>query len=184
METSGNDKIYYVTGKTEKESEATQFVPNTNGKLLIYGIEGDKYELTETATDDKYSVLKEPIIIDIKTAVQDIQSAVAGWDGMTMNNADKLNVTSGEGRPAGKIAIVKGDVESATATVDGQAVNLGTYKTSANAVAGLSVLNSKNWFMPQTGGYGIRLLPIIGMIAAGAGVAVARRKKNEETEES
>ena len=184
METSGNDKIYYVTGKTEKESEATQFVPNTNGKLLIYGIEGDKYELTETATDDKYSVLKEPIIIDIKTAVQDIQSAVAGWDGMTMNNADKLNATSGEGRPAGKIAIVKGDVESATATVDGQAVNLGTYKTSANAVAGLSVLNSKNWFMPQTGGYGIRLLPIIGMIVAGAGAAVARRKKNEETEES
>lgn len=182
-EISGKDRIYYVTGKTENKSEATQFVPNANGKLLIYGIEGDKYELTETATDDKYSLLKEPVVIDIKTAIQDIESAVAGWDGMTINDADKLNATSGEGRPAGKIAMAKGDVESATATVDGQAVNLGTYKTSANAVAGLSVLNSKNWFMPQTGGYGIRLLPIIGMIAAGVGVAVARKKRNEETEE-
>ena len=179
-ETVGNNKVYYVTGKTAEESKATQFVPNAGGKLLVYGIEGDRYVLTETATDSRYSLLKDPIIIDVKTATQDIQSAVAGWDGMTLNDADRQNTTSGEGRPAGKIAMAEGDVVSATATVDGNKVDLGKDGTSENAVVGLSVLNSKNWFMPQTGGYGIRFLPIAGIVIAGAGIVVISRKKKNE----
>lgn len=178
-ETVGNNKIYYVTGKTADESKATQFVPNDKGKLLVYGIEGDNYEITETATDSKYSLLKDPVVVDIKTATQDIQSAVAGWDGMTLNEADKVNATSGDGRPAGKIAMAEGDVASAAATVDGQEVSLGAYETSKNAVAGLSVINSKNWFIPQTGGYAIRLLPILGIIIAGVGIVLTRRKRDE-----
>lgn len=178
--TDGNDKIYYVTGKSAEESGATKFVPSAAGKLLIYGIEGDQYELTETATDDKYSLLKDPVIIDITTATQDIESAVAGWDGMTLNDADKKNATSGDGRPAGKVAMAEGDIVSATATVDGKVVDLGTYRTSENAVAGLSVLNSKNWLLPKTGGYAIRILSLIGMMIAGAGIVLTtRRKKNQ-----
>lgn len=179
-ETDGNNKIYYVTGKTAVESEATHFVPNAGGKLQVYGIEGDKYVITEITTDHKYSLLKDPIIIDIKAATQDIQSAVAGWDGMMLNDADKLNTTSGDGRPAGKIAMSESEVVSATATVDGNKVDLGKYNTSQNAIVGLSVLNSKTWFMPQTGGYGIRLLPVIGIMIAVVGIVITRKKKDNK----
>lgn len=183
-ETVGNNKIYYVTGKTDQESEATRFVPNEKGKLLVYGIEGDKYELTETATDKKYNLLKDPVVIDIKSATQDIESAVAGWDGMTLNDEDRKNLTSGEGRPAGKIAMAEGDVQSATATVDAKAVSLGKSGTSQSAVVGMSILNSKSWFMPKTGGYGIRILPIAGLMIAGAGIVLTRGKKKEEKEQA
>ncbi len=182
-ETVGDNKVYYVTGKTDDESKATHFIPNAGGKMLVYGIEGDDYTLTEVKTDNKYQLLKDPVVINIKTATQDIQSAVAGWDGMTLNDADRLNTTSGEGRPAGKIAMAEGNVVSATATVDEQDVNLGKHGSSENAVVGLSILNSKSWFLPQTGGNGFRFLPIFGMIVAVTGISVIvikRRKKVSE----
>ena len=182
-ETVGDNKVYYVTGKTDDESKATHFIPNAGGKMLVYGIEGDDYTLTEVKTDNKYQLLKDPVVINIKTATQDIQSAVAGWDGMTLNDADRLNTTSGEGRPPGKIAMAEGNVVSATATVDEQDVNLGKHGSSENAVVGLSILNSKSWFLPQTGGNGFRFLPIFGMIVAVTGISVIvikRRKKVSE----
>lgn len=182
VETVGANKVYYVTGKTDKESQATHLVPNTGGKLLVYGIEGDDYTLTEVKTDSKYQLLKDPVVINIKAATQDIQSAVAGWDGMTLNDADRLNTTSGEGRPAGKIAMAEGNVVSATATVDEQDVNLGKHGSSENAVVGLSILNSKSWFLPQTGANGFRTFAIFGMLIAGVGITVLikRRKKVSE----
>lgn len=186
VETVGNDKVYYVTSKTDDESRATHLIPNNNGKVLVYGIEGDKYTLTEVKTDNKYQLLKDPVIIDIKTATQDIQSAIAGWDGMTFGDADAKNAsvsgTNGEGRPNGKIDMVVGDVVSATATVDDKTVNLKELSGSNNAVVDLSVLNSKNWFFPQTGGLGFRLLPIIGILIAGCGIIIARKKNDEESE--
>ncbi len=182
-ERAGKDRVYYVTGKTTDESEATQFIPDSNGKLLVYGIEGDKYELTEIATDNKYELLKEPVILDIKTATQDIESAVAGWDGLTLNDGDKKNETSGDGRPAGKIDMAEGDVESAVATVRNKAINLGKHGEFQNAIIDLDIVNNKKWFLPQTGGVGFRLLPIIGILVAGCGVMVVRKKKKDEVEE-
>ena len=185
VETVGSDKVYYVTGKTDKENQATHLVPNTGGKLLVYGIEGDEYTLTEVKTDNKYQLLKDPIIVDIKTATQDIQSAVAGWDGMTYNEADAKNDSispdNGEGRPTGKIDMVIGDVVSATATVENKKVNLANHNDSENAVIGLDVINNKSWFLPQTGGMGFRLLPILGIVIAGAGISVIVVKKRRKT---
>ena len=44
------DGIYYITGNTTKESDATKFSPDDKGKLLIYGLEEDSYVLTEVQT--------------------------------------------------------------------------------------------------------------------------------------
>ncbi len=57
--------VYTVTGKTDKEDEATKFVPSSTGKLVINGIEADVYKLTEIKTSEGYSLLKDPITIEI-----------------------------------------------------------------------------------------------------------------------
>ena len=179
-ETVGDNKTYYVTGKTTDRNKATSLVPSKKGKLLVYGLEGDSYELTETKTDDGYTLLKDPVKIEVTPATQDIQSALAGHNGMEINEADRKNPTSGKGRPAGKVDMARGDVVSATAKVGGKNATLSADGTSANAIAGISVVNSKKWSLPQTGGQAIRLLPVLGLLIAGAGIVLTRKKEKDE----
>ena len=62
------DGIYYAKGITTKKSDATTFVPNSSGHIIVKGLEDDSYSLTETATDKGYVLLKEAVKIVIKTA--------------------------------------------------------------------------------------------------------------------
>ena len=62
------DGIYYAKGITSKKSDATTFVPNGSGHIIVKGLEDDSYSLTETATDKGYVLLKEAVKIIIKTA--------------------------------------------------------------------------------------------------------------------
>ena len=62
------DGIYYAKGITSKKSDATTFVPNSSGHIVVKGLEDDTYSLTETATDKGYILLKEAVKIVIKTA--------------------------------------------------------------------------------------------------------------------
>ena len=61
------DGIYYAKGFTSKKSEATTFIPNSNGHIIVKGLEDDSYSLTETATDKGYVLLKEAVKIVITT---------------------------------------------------------------------------------------------------------------------
>ena len=62
------DGIYYAKGITSKKSDATTFIPNSSGHIVVKGLEDDTYSLTETATDKGYVLLKDAIKIVIKTA--------------------------------------------------------------------------------------------------------------------
>lgn len=62
------DGIYYAKGITIKKSDATTFVPNSSGHIIVKGLEDDSYSLTETATDKGYVLLKDAVKIVIKTA--------------------------------------------------------------------------------------------------------------------
>ena len=62
------DGIYYAKGITTKKSDATTFVPNSSGHIIVKGLEDDSYSLTETATDKGYVLLKDAVKIVIKTA--------------------------------------------------------------------------------------------------------------------
>ena len=62
------DGIYYAKGITTKKSDATTFVPNSSGHIIVKGLEDDAYSLTEIATDKGYVLLKDAIKIVIKTA--------------------------------------------------------------------------------------------------------------------
>ena len=62
------DGIYYAKGLTAKKSDATTFVPNSSGHIIVKGLEDDSYSLTETATDKGYVLLKDAVKIIIKAA--------------------------------------------------------------------------------------------------------------------
>ena len=61
------DGIYYAKGVTTKKSDATTFVPNGSGHIIVKGLEDDAYSLTEIATDKGYVLLKEAVKIVITT---------------------------------------------------------------------------------------------------------------------
>ncbi len=62
------DGMYYAKGFASKKADATTFVPNSSGHVVVKGLEDDAYSLTETATDKGYVLLKEDIKMVIKTA--------------------------------------------------------------------------------------------------------------------
>ena len=60
------DGIYYAKGITSKKSDATTFIPNSSGHIVVKGLEDDAYSLTEIATDKGYVLLKDAVKIIIK----------------------------------------------------------------------------------------------------------------------
>ena len=62
------DGVYYAKGIASKKADATTFIPNSSGHIVVKGLEDDAYSLTEIATDKGYVLLKEAVKIIIKTA--------------------------------------------------------------------------------------------------------------------
>ena len=60
------DGVYYAKGLTAKKSDATTFIPNAQGHIVVKGLEDDAYSLTEIATDKGYVLLKDAVKIIIK----------------------------------------------------------------------------------------------------------------------
>ena len=62
------DGVYYAKGITAKKSDATTFIPNAQGHIVVKGLEDDSYSMTETATDKGYILLQNAIELVIKTS--------------------------------------------------------------------------------------------------------------------
>ena len=62
------DGVYYAKGFAAKKTDATTFIPNAQGHIVVKGLEDDAYSLTEIATDKGYVLLKDAVKIVIKTA--------------------------------------------------------------------------------------------------------------------
>ena len=116
----GEDGLYYVTGKTTDKAQGTTFTPAATGRLYIKGLEGDKYQLTEVATDDGYTLLKDQMVINIEETKRDIKASVAGTTGLDDAAADNIIANYGTG--------IKNE--------DGQLVNAATTDIGSKAVAG------------------------------------------------
>ena len=61
------DDVYYAKGIAAKKADATTFVPNAQGHIVVKGLEDDAYSLTEIATDKGYVLLKDAVKIVITT---------------------------------------------------------------------------------------------------------------------
>ena len=161
---SGSDGVYYVTGQAAEESGATTLSPSASGDLMVNGLEGDTYVLTETATDGGYSLLKEPITIAINPADTTVLPSVAAVTG------------SESAQPEVKVSVNSG----ASAQVDQKDATMSDAGDSTHALVELSVLNSKTFVLPKTGGAGTWLVTICGVLGVAGGTFVLCRGKRKK----
>lgn len=196
--------IYYVTGKTAKKEESTIFRPSAKGQLLINGIEADIYQLTEIATDHGYSLLKDPVTIEISSTSETIIPSVAGTIGLEANTEAGKNINqnyaggivdatgtnvaeskgtqqiqTADGRTIGKTDMYEGEKVSATAKVDGVNSAMSEADASVNARVDISILNNKSFLLPQTGGRGLYAAAILGAAVAAIGFALTRKRRKD-----
>ena len=135
------DGVYFVTGHTENEDEATVFTPS-NKHIIVKGLEDDTYSITETATDDGYTLLKEAVKVVISTA-----------EGTVCDVCHKPLLT-------------------ASASVNGNAADMSAEGESINALVQLTVVNTKGFDLPQTGSNGTWLYTTIGIVVMAGAAAV------------
>lgn len=83
------DGIYYATGFAGTEDKATVFTPNSNGHIIVKGLEDDNYILTETATAEGYTPLKAGIPVSI-VAADGVASAKVNSKDVNMSENNSL----------------------------------------------------------------------------------------------
>ena len=142
------DGIYYAKGITTKKSDATTFVPNSSGHIIVKGLEDDSYSLTETATNKGYVLLKEAVKIVIKTA------------------------ENGQCEQCGAKLL------TASATVNGKDASM----TDGNAIVPLTVVNNPGFDLPKTGGYGVWMYTVGGVLLLGAAAFIVIRSRKHKNE--
>ena len=142
------DGVYYAKGITSKKSNATTFIPNSSGHIIVKGLEDDTYSLIEVATDKGYILLADAIELVIKT----------GESGTCEQCATKML--------------------TASATVNGKDVTM----TDGNAIVPLTVLNNPGFNLPKTGGRGVWMYTVGGvlLLSAAAFIVVKSRKHKSE----
>lgn len=174
---TGNNGIYQVTGKSATEAGATKFSPSSAGKLVINGIEADKYGFIETHSDAGYSLLKKEIIVNITSTKANITPTQANITG-TQSKAD-TDSTANDGVVNG--AALNNDVGVqiivASATVDETKATMSKHGDSNNAYVNLEITNQKQFLLPMTGGMGSYAFIVLGVVIAGCGFMIIRKNK-------
>lgn len=175
LKAKGENGVYYITDqeKGTSEKEGTVFNPGEKGNLTINGLEADTYILTEIATANGYSLLKEPMVIDIRSTVDDIiPSRTTLYDILDITNNPNKEVIETPG-------------ERASASIDGTNTTMSEFHSetgivSANGRVDIEVINNKTFKLPQTGGYGTWIFTLAGCGAALGGVVLVTRRSNKK----
>ena len=142
------DGIYYAKGITSKKSDATTFIPNSSGHIVVKGLEDDTYSLTEIATDKGYVLLRDAVKIVIKTA------------------------ENGQCEKCGAKLL------TASATVNGKDVTM----SEGNAIVPLTVVNNPGFDLPKTGGYGVWMYTVGGVLLLGVAAFIVIRSRKHKNE--
>ena len=179
--------VYYVTGFTSDPAAATRFVPiasgENSGKVVIKGLEDDLYVITETKTDNGYTLLKESVAIQLSQTESSVLCDVYESDilGLIQNDPRYAAVIVDAGNlhniPQKQL---KHHLLTASATVDKNVVNMLNDKSSVNALAPLKVINTKGFDLPATGDRGIWMFGLLGallIIVSLASLYAANHKK-------
>ena len=143
------DGVYYAKGFAAKKSDATTFIPNAQGHIVVKGLEDDAYSLTEIATDKGYVLLKDAVKIIIK----------ANENGQCEKCSAKLL--------------------TASATVNGKDASM----TDGNAIVPLTVVNNPGFDLPKTGGYGVWMYTVGGVLLLGAAAFIVIRSRKHKDEQ-
>ena len=186
-ELNEEEGIYYVVDHVANEADATHFIPveneNGEGLVIVKGLEDDTYTVTEVRTADGYTLLKD----DIEIVISQIETI----DLCDIYASDVLGLIQNDPRYATVINDT-GDLKNmpqkhlehhlltASATVDGNDVNMLEDNGSVNAIVPLKVVNTRGFDLPQTGDNGTWMFSVIGillMAGAAAVIVMTARKK-------
>ena len=201
-----DEGIYYVIDHVEAEADATHFIPVDSdgkpGKVIIKGLEDDTYTITEVRTDDGYTLLKEDIEVVISQVESNVLCEIYGTDvaGLIQNDPRYAEaiiqeaIQKGYMKTDGNLADVLNNMPqkqlahkllTASATVDGNDVNMLTENGSVNALAPLTVVNTPGFDLPQTGDNGVWMYGVIGitMMAMAMLVIVVATKKSKNAQQ-
>ena len=143
------DGVYYTKGFAAKKADATTFIPNSSGHIIVKGLEDDSYSLTETATDKGYVLLKEAV---------------------------KIVITTKENGTCEKCGT---KLLTASATVNGKDVTM----TDGNAIVPLTVVNNPGFDLPKTGGRGVWMYTVGGVLLLGAAAFIAVKSRKHKSEQ-
>ena len=185
-ELNEDEGVYYVYGRTNAEDEATHFVPTADGSILIKGIEDDKYILTEVKTDNAYNLLKNQIEAVITRAETEELCDIYASDvlGLIQNDPRYADVEEDlfANMPQKHL---EHKLLTVSATVNGKEADMAEDKGSENALLPFTVINTRGFDLPQTGGYGNWMFPLIGfaLLAASAAMlyfSVKEKKKDNK----
>lgn len=194
--------IYYVSGHVTEESDATVFYPVTTpdgyGRIKVLGTEDDAYNWYECETANGYTLLKDEIRVDIYAefdydrlcdvyskdvlgVLQNDPHYCAGIE-LSLNDADggiDLHLT---GIPQ---KYLEHYFLTATATVDYNDVTMQAQDGSENAVAPLTVVNTKGFDLPKTGDNGVMMFTVTGivMMAGALFIIILASKKSKKHEQ-
>jgi fimbrial isopeptide formation D2 family protein/LPXTG-motif cell wall-anchored protein len=198
--------IYYVVDHVDAEADATHFIPVESngkpGKVIIKGLEDDTYTITEVRTDNGYTLLKE----DIEVIISQVESSVlcdiytSDVVGLIQNDPRYAEAIIAEAKANGYIHTDGGLADvlnnmpqkqlahfllTASATVDGNKVDMLEDKGSVNAHAPLTVVNTRGFDLPETGDNGTMMFTVLGILAMASAAAViiftakmSKQKKN------
>ena len=191
-ELNEEEGIYYVVDHVADEADATHFIPVENadgeGLVIVKGLEDDSYTVTEVRTDNGYTLLKD----DIKIVISQVETV----DLCDIYASDVLGLIQNDPRYATVINDT-GDLKNmpqkhlehhlltASATVDGNKVNMLEDDGSVNASVPLKVVNTRGFDLPQTGDNGTWMFSVVGILMmAGAScfllVLVTKKRTAEQ----
>ena len=194
---NADEGIWYVTGHTDKEAEATALYPvtwNTKpGQIILKGVEDDQYIWTELETANGYTLLKNNIDVTIKS-VDDANRPCDIYSKDTLGviqNDPRYNFDGGLNLKLANIpqAQLAHNYQTASATVDGNDVTMLDDEMdtgSTNAIAPLQVVNTKGFETPMTGENGTWALAIGGVLVFCLGTSafifflVFKKRKEQE----
>ena len=179
--------VYYVTGHTDKDADATVFTPVTMGKscghIMVKGLEEDTYTITEIQTANGYTLLKNAITVTISLKENPAKPCnVYAKDVLgVLQNDPHYAFDGGENLKLANIPqrALSHNYPTASATVDKNDVTMLEDNGSANAEVPLSVKNTKGFDLPKTGDHGTWMYSLVGILlmSTAAGVIVLTVKK-------
>ena len=193
--------IYYVTGHVTEEADATIFYPVTVdgefGKVVIKGMEDDTWNIYEVETANGYTLLKDEIYVDIFVEAnydricdiytKDVLGVLQNDPHYCFGNAQPMSMTDADGGfDLHLTGIPQEYMEhyflTAYAQVDFNDVNMEDDGESENALAPLTIVNTKGFDLPQTGDNGVWMYGVIGvtMMAGALVVILLASKKNKK----
>ena len=179
-ELNESEGIYYVTGHVSGRDDATRFTPTANGSVLVKGLEDDSYIATEIQTANGYTLLRDDIQIVIEAAESDALCDIYGTDalGVLQNDPRYADVPERlyKNMPQKHLEHY---LLTASAKVDSNTVTMDADGESANAIVPLTVVNTRGFNLPQTGGHGTWMYGVAGtvLMAAAAIILVSARRK-------